>query len=231
MEKLICQSDNFPFVEKKDTKIKYCLSLVAVCPHRKSATFFIFSNYQHSKEKGGIFYAKPSEVTDFSHSNFPKEVEIIPLDGHSFVMTGFRTPDDVVFLADCLSSRETIDKYQISFIYDVAEYLNTLERIKSIKAKLFVPAHAPVSEDITELADYNINKVHEIIEKLLSICQEPVCFEHILQKLFSDYNLTMNFEQYVLVGSAVRSYLSFLKDNGKLEVAFENNMLLWRSVV
>lgn len=127
------------------------------------------------------------------------------------------------------SSRETIDKYQISFIYDVAEYLNTLERIKSLKAKLFVPAHAPVTEDITELAEYNINKVHEIIGKLLSICQKPICFEHILQKLFSDYGLTMTFEQYALVGSTIRSYLSFLKDNEKLEAVFENNMLLWRS--
>ena len=192
---------------------------------------FLYGGYPCKDLKHKFLLAKPSEVTDFSHSDFPKEVEIIPLNGHAFAMTGFRTPDDVVFLADCLSSRETIDKYQISFIYDVAEYLNTLERIKSLKAKLFVPAHAPVTEDITELADYNINKVHEIIEKLLSICQEPICFEHILQKLFSDYSLTMNFEQYVLVGSTVRSYLSFLKDNGKLEVAFENNMLLWRSVV
>ena len=28
----------------------------------------------------------------------------------------------------------------------------------------------------------------------------------ILQRLFADYGLTMNFEQYVLVGSTVRSY-------------------------
>ncbi len=36
------------------------------------------------------------------------------------------------------------------------------------------------------------------------------------------YGLTMNFEQYVLVGSTVRSYLAWL--NG----LFENNMLLWQ---
>lgn len=190
---------------------------------------FLYGGYPCKDLKHKFLLAKPSEVTDVSHSDFPKEIEIIPLNGHSFSMAGFRTPDDVVFLADCLSSKETIDKYQISFIYDVAEYLNTLERIKSLKAKLFVPAHAPVTEDITELADYNINKVHEVIGKLLSICQKPICFEHILQRLFSDYGLTMTFEQYALVGSTVRSYLSFLKDNEKLEAVFENNMLLWRS--
>jgi len=145
-------------------------------------------------------------------------------------MVGFRTPDDTVFLADCLSSKETLDKYQISFIYDVAEYLKTLERIKSMKAKMFVPAHAPATDDITELADVNIAKVHEIADKILSVCSEPICFENILQRLFSDYGLTMNFEQYVLVGSTVRSYLSWLKDNGKLDVNFEDNILLWKQI-
>ena len=145
-------------------------------------------------------------------------------------MVGFRTPDDVVYLADCLSSRETLDKYQIGFIYDVAAYLKTLETVKSLRAKMFVPAHATASEDVTELAQYNIDKVLEIADKITGICQEPLCFEVILQRLFADYGLTMNFEQYVLVGSTVRSYLAWLKDTGRLNAVFENNMLLWRAV-
>ena len=40
----------------------------------------------------------------------------------------------------------------------------------------------------------------------------------------------MNLEQYVLVGSTVRSYLAWLKDSGGLNVLFENNMLLWQRV-
>ena len=38
----------------------------------------------------------------------------------------------------------------------------------------------------------------------------------------------MNFEQYVLVGSTVRSYLAWLKDTEKLEARFQDNMLLWQ---
>lgn len=145
-------------------------------------------------------------------------------------MVGFRTPDDTVFLADCLSSKETLDKYHIGFIHDVAEYLKTLETVKSMKAKMFVPAHASATDDIAGLADVNIAKVHEITDKILSICSRPVCFENILQRLFSEYGLTMNFEQYVLVGSTVRSYLSWLKDCGKLSAFFEDNILSWKSI-
>lgn len=190
---------------------------------------FLYGGYPGKDLRHKFLLARPSEVTDFSDKSFPNEIEIIPLPGHFFDMVGFRTPDDTVFLADCLSSKETLDKYQIGFIYDVAEYLKTLETVKSVKAKIFVPAHAPAADDITELADINIAKVHEIADKILSICNEQICFENILQKLFSDYGLTMNFEQYVLVGSTVRSYLSWLKDNGKLSASFEDNILLWKS--
>lgn len=62
----------------------------------------------------------------------------------------------------------------------------------------------------------------------MGICREPQCFEVILQKLFTEYDLKMSFEQYVLIGSTVRSYLSWLKDTDRLDVIFENNMLLWK---
>ena len=174
--------------------------------------------------------AQESDAQELMKECLPEGFTIIPLPGHFFDMVGFRTPDDVVYLADCLSSRETLDKYQIGFIYDVAAYLKTLEMVKSLQAKVFVPAHAAASEDIADLAQYNIDKVLEIAEKITGICKEPLCFEAILQKLFMDYGLTMNFEQYVLVGSTVRSYLAWLKDAGRLNGLFENNMLLWQRV-
>ena len=157
----------------------------------------------------------------------PEGFEIIPLPGHFFDMVGYRTPDGVVYLADCLSSRETLDKYQIGFIYDVAAYLDTLEKVKTLTARMFVPAHAPAAEEIADLAQYNIDKVWEIAGRILELCGEPLCFETILQRLFAAYQLTMDFQQYVLVGSTVRSYLSWLKDTGKLTAAFEDNRLLW----
>ena len=52
-----------------------------------------------------------------------------------------------------------------------------------------------------ELVCYNRDKVHEVADRILSICGEPICFERILQEVFKGYGLSMNFEQYVLVGS------------------------------
>ena len=51
-------------------------------------------------------------------------------------------------------------------------------------ACMFVPAHAEATKDIAPLARYNIDKVLEIAEKITQLCQEPLSFEIILQKLF-----------------------------------------------
>ena len=191
---------------------------------------FLYGGYPCKELRHKFLMAQESDAQELMKECLSEGFEIIPLPGHFFDMVGFRTPDDVVYLADCLSSRETLDKYQIGFIYDVAAYLNTLEMMKSLQAKMFVPAHAAASEDIADLAQYNIDKVLKIADKITGICKEPLCFEAILQKLFTDYGLTMNFEQYVLVGSTVRSYLAWLKDTGKITVQFKNNTLLWVSL-
>ena len=191
---------------------------------------FLYGGYPCADLRHKFLMAQPSNAQELTQEVLPEGFQIIPLPGHFFDMVGFRTPDDVVFLADCLSSRETLEKYRIGYIYDVAAYLKTLEMVKTMQARLFVPAHANASLEIAALAQYNINTVLEIAEKIIDICREPLCLEAIMQRLFTDYRLVMNFEQYVLVGGTVRSYLSWLKDTGRVNALFENNMLLWQRV-
>lgn len=188
---------------------------------------FLYGGYPFKDLRHKFLMAQESDVIDFSEDGFPKDLEVIPLPGHFFDMMGFRTPDNVVFLADCISSRATLEKYAVSFLYDVEAYLETLDKVEQMEAAMFVPAHAEASTDIKELIRYNREKVYEVSGRILSICREPIGFERILQDVFKEYGLTMNFEQYVLVGSTVRSYLSWLKDNGKLAAEFKDNMLLW----
>ena len=188
---------------------------------------FLYGGYPCRDLRHKFLMAQESGAEELTREVLPEGFELIPLPGHFFDMVGFRTPDDVVYLADCLSSRETLEKYQIGFIYDVAAYLDTLERVKSLSARMFVPAHAAATEEIAPLAQENIRKVWEIADHILELCGTPSGFETILQKLFQRYQLTMNFEQYVLVGSTVRSYLSWLKDTGKLNAGFEDSRLLW----
>ncbi len=175
--------------------------------------------------------AQGSDALPLTQESLPEGLEMIPLPGHSWDMTGFRTEDDIVFLADCLSGRETLEKYRICFLVDVQAFLDTLEAVRNMKAKFFVPAHAEPAEDITPLADYNIQIVHEIGEDILKICAAPVSFEVILKQIFDLYGLTMTFEQHALVGSTVRSYLTWLSDQGRLKAVIDDNTWLYEAVV
>ena len=191
---------------------------------------FLYGGYPPKDLRHKFLMAKPSHAEYLRRENLPEGLSIIPLPGHFFDMIGVRTPDNTVFLADCISSQATLEKYQISFIYDVAQYLDTLDKVENMQADMFVPAHAEATSDIRRLVAFNRNKVYEIADLLLSICKNPLDSESILQKVFEKYNLTMTIEQYVLVGSTVRSYLSWLKDTDKLAFHCRDHKLLWESL-
>ena len=191
---------------------------------------FLYGGYPFSELRCKFLMAEPSDAKYLTEENLPKGLETINLKGHFFDMVGFRTDDGVVYLADCISSKETLDKYGICFIYDVAAYLETLRAVLAMDGCIFVPAHAEPCEDVTEIVNYNIQKVEEISDNIIKLCDTPLTFEELLKKLFDVYSLTMNYQQYALVGSTVRSYLAYLKDIGRLDAVIEDNRLLWKSI-
>lgn len=190
---------------------------------------FLYGGYPCRDLRHKFLLAQECTVTDFSDPAFPKEIEIIPLPGHYFDMVGFRMPDGTVFLADCISSAATLEKYAVSFIYDVQAYLNTLDVVENMQAKVFVPAHADTGSNLKDLIALNRAKVHEIAGVILNICTDALNFEEILRRLFSHYGLTMTMQQYVLVGSTVKSYLSWLKDTGRTTIEISDNLVLWKT--
>lgn len=66
--------------------------------------------------------------------------------------------------------------------------------------------------------------------KIKSICKTPQTTDGIITEVFRTFGLTMTIEQYVLVGSTVRSYLSWMKDRGVIDYSVDNSMLLWKTV-
>ena len=190
---------------------------------------FLYGGYPCKPLRNKFLMAQPSEALELKELAMPEGMEIIDLEGHFFHMIGIKTPDDIWFLADCMSGKNIIEKYHLSFIYDIREYLKTLDKVEALEGKLFIPSHAEATTDIRILTEINRKKVFEIIEKILCICKESICFEDVLQEVFKGYHLTMDFGQYVLIGSTVKSYLSYLYDEEKIEAEFVDSKLLWKT--
>ena len=188
----------------------------------------LYGGYPWKELRHKDLIAKPSKVSNFDDPDFPKEVEVVPLGGHSPDQVGYRMPDGTVFIADVLCTKRTLDKYAILYTFDVEEHLKTLDKLEAMEAKFFVPSHCDAGEEIGALVRYNREKILEIGETLLEICREPKSFEQILDKVFAAYALKMTYEQHELVGSTVKSFLSYLENQGKVQIELDGNYLKYR---
>ncbi len=190
---------------------------------------FLYGGYPFKDLQNKFLLAKETTVMNIE-GNLPNGLEYFPIKGHFFDMIAIKTDDDVCFLGDCLFSEETIQKYHLFFIYDVKEYLNTLETLKSLQAKVFIPSHCEATNNITHLIELNKDKINEICNKIMNYCKNEVTFEEILKFIFDEYNLTMNTNQYVLIGSTIKSYLSYLNDENKISYEFKGNKMFWKVI-
>lgn len=190
---------------------------------------FLWGGYPFKQLKNKFLMAKDTDAK-LIENTLPDGLEWVELKGHFFDMIGIKTSDNVLFLADSLFSEETIEKYHLFFIYDVSAYLDTLDMLEKTEASVFIPSHCEATENIGGLVRLNREKVNEVVEVIFNICKKPVTFEEVLRQMFEKYSLAMNANQYVLIGSTIKSYLSYLCDNGRIEFCFEDNRMLWKQV-
>lgn len=187
---------------------------------------FLYGGFPFKTIRNKFLLAKESVCTDIEN-NLPEGLEFFTIRGHFFDMIGIKTSDDVYFLGDSLFSEETISKYHLFFIYDIREYLNTLDFIDTLDGKLYIPSHCNATENVSNLTMVNRNKIHEILDKIYNYCESERTFEEILKYIFDSYNLVMDVNQYVLVGSTIRSYLAYLFDEDKIIYTFNDNKMFW----
>ena len=198
--------------------------------HPELEAAFLYGGYPLPAMKNKFLTAKPSKVTDVIEETGPAAgtaLTSVPLPGHFFGMIGLRTPDNVLFTADALFPPGIIRKYHIFYLYDIAAQFVTLNNLAREEADIFVPGHGvPVNSQIA-LIDENRRKIEEIISVLTEVCSEPKNFDTILGEAADHFSLAIDHNQYILVGSTLRSYLAYLEAAGRLEHQMKDNTLVW----
>ena len=172
-----------------------------------------------------------SKTYNLSEAPLPEGMEVIPLYGHTAHMVGFKTPDDVYFVADVVNGRNTLEKAKICYVYDIETQLETLEKLKELDGRICVPAHTEPTENIAELAEINIRNLMEIRQDILDLLRiKPHTSEEVTAVLCRKYGLKLDFTGLVMVTSTVKSHLVSLRHLGLIDWVIEDFIHYWKNL-
>lgn len=191
---------------------------------------YLYGGYPMEELRTKLLFMPRCECEVIAPEVLPEGLEYIHLNGHSFEMVTFGTPDGVWFTADAVMDRETLTKYKISFLYDIAEHLRSLETVKELSGRLFIPSHFEPFSEIRELAEMNRRSALEVAEDIKRLCRGGLTLDELLERLFELYDIRPRLIRYALVGCTTRSYLSWLYERGEILPVFEGTRLLWKTV-
>lgn len=177
-----------------------------------------------------LFLAESSNALTLTEKELPSGFKMFPLKGHTMGMVGFLTPDGVAFIADSVVSGVTIEKYFVTYLISPKDYLETLDKLEQMSAKIFLPSHVTPCEDIKPVVEENRKSVQHIIGIIKEYCKVPRLTDDIIKHIFTVGGVRFSVAQYFMVGSTVRSYLAYLEREGELAVICDDNMLYWQSV-
>ena len=176
------------------------------------------------------YMAKPSHSEELTQEILPAGFAFRRLDGHSFAMSAIKTPDDIWFLGDAVVSDGLLSRYHLTFLVDVEKYLKSLDELDTFTGALFVPAHSKPKTDSRPLVQKNRENTMEIIDLIGQLCRTPLSQEQLQKAIFDHYGRHMTVPQYVLSGSIIRTYLSYMRSHGLVEYIIENNMVKWHTL-
>jgi hypothetical protein len=91
-----------------------------------------------------------------------------------------------------------MEKYHVTFLYDVAAQLRTLDALAVLRADWFLPSHGDLARDIGDLIETNRDKCREIADFLSGECGTPRSADELLSALSARYGLTIDMVQFLL---------------------------------
>ena len=162
------------------------------------------------------------------------EFEFMALPGHSYGMVGVLAAGadnkKVFFAGDGIFGRSMLKRYWTPFVADVRAFKESISRIGKIEADYFVPSHGEAYDEAETLAELNLISTlsnENLIEELLA---EARTHEELLKAFCDKSGIKMRLSQFMLIGSSLRSYLTYLYEEGRVRWFFNDNKMYWEKV-
>ena len=201
---------------------------VAFSHYPELESSLLYGGYPSEAMRNKFLMSKPCEMLDLQTNKI--EIDYFEIKGHWLDMVAYKTKDNVYFIGDSLFPADIINKYHLFYIYSIKDYLQTLELLLKINEQddvIFVPSHGVLSKDISEVVELNKRKIMEVIALIKQMCGVKITFDDLFKQIFDYYQLTLDLNQYLLIGSTIRNYLTYLLDKNEIAFIFEDNKLYY----
>lgn len=183
--------------------------------------------------KNNTIPSKTINETQINLKNFV--INCIPLPGHFLDQTGFLIFDKtnnkkVFFLGDGFFGSSMLKRFWIPFMYDPLKFRNSIKTIEDTDADFYIPTHGEIynRDNINAIAELNIMVTLELESLILNtIKKEPTTQEKLLKKIADYAEIKLKMNQYILIGSTIRSYISSLYDRNEIHFEIINNEMIW----
>lgn len=158
------------------------------------------------------------------------DFKIIELPGHTPGSIGILTQDNVIFVGDLLVSDKILKKYDFLFVFDIKEYLESLNKLNILDFEYLILGHG--KEIISKYESYYLILKHEqAIEKYLNqireLLKEKITLENLLSIIIKNNNLSYNYKEYHFLKSSLVSVISYLTYIDEISYILDGGQLLY----
>lgn len=160
------------------------------------------------------------------------QFEIIKLSGHTEGSIGILTSDKVLFVGDLFVASSMLSKFNLLLLYNVKEYLNSIEKIKDIDFEYMVIGHGKEiisKEAIDEVVKNHKESVFKYINQVMELLEDRITMDNILKNILNNNDLSCNYKEYHFYRSTIVSIMSYLIDLKKVDYEIKNGEILYYS--
>ena len=174
--------------------------------------------------------AKPSPV---HHTLTAGELELYGLNMQIFDTRGHAHQhisvliDDVLIASDAVFGEVVLEKYALPFGQDIAAQIASAKSLKTIPARVLLPGHGAPTEAIDALIDLNLRVFQRASDTIWQACTSTDTAT-ILKRACDALSLSMrDVTRYYLNLCTVQAYLTYLREQGSIDLIIQDNTLLW----
>lgn len=144
---------------------------------------------------------------------------VLPLPGHCAGQIGISTPDNVLYVADCLLDEAQITAAKMPTSMFVQRDLESKRSLLDTRYDAYILAHTAVVTDIAPVVEKNIEVFYRKRDEIISCLSDGMTFPQWLDAFCQNVGIrTRNMFKFAIIERNFSNFVSWMVDEGLIEI-------------